>query len=449
VSRIPGGRGHFLWGSARELAAAPHVFPAELAWRCGGVASFRVLHRRVIAIADADLARQVLVTRQDRYQRSFHARSAQAIVGRGLLSTDGDFWLSHRRQMLPAFRRELLSRIAGITRDATLRLLEGWEARRRDGEAVALGAAMQELTIGVMGRALLSTELESEDAARFGAAVRDSLALLRARNNARLRPPLWVPSRANRRLANVRAVLDAFVLRHIDARAASERPAMADILDALLASRDGETGAAFDRAALRDETKTLFVAGFETTATALTWMLYLLARHPEVAAGWHEELDRVLGGRAPEWADLDRLPVARAILDEALRLYPPVYSLPRQCIAEDELGGHTVRPGTIILISIFGIHRSADWWPEPERFHPQRFAAGTDWKPHALLPFGIGKHACIGAEFAAAEMLIALALIGQRYRLALADSEPVGMVARITLAPAREISLQLLPRAAA
>src|SRR5205823_6477543 len=115
-----------------------------------------------------------------------------------------------------------------------------------------------------------------------------------------------------------------------------------------------ETGAAFDAVALRDETKTLFVAGFETTATALTWVLYLLARHPEAAAAWHAELDRVLGGRDPDWSDLDSLPATRAILDEALRLYPPVYGLARDCVAADELAGHAIHPGTTILISIFG-----------------------------------------------------------------------------------------------
>jgi cytochrome P450 len=449
VTTIPGERGHWLWGSAHALARAPHIFPAELGWRFGGLASFRVLHRRVIAVTDADLARQILVTRQERYRRSFHARNARAIVGSGLLSTDGATWLSHRRQMLPAFHRERLMRLGPIVREATLHLLESWEAQRRQAGTVALAASMQELAIAVMGQALLSTGLDSGAAARFGAAVRDSLAVLRARNNARLRLPLWVPTRANRNLVRTRGVLDRFVRGHIDTRATADRPGASDMLDALLTSRDPETGAPFDGSALRDETKTLFVAGFETTATALTWVLYLLARHHDAAARWHEELDRVLAGRPPDWPDFERLPVTRAILDEALRLYPPVYSLPRECAAEDELGGHRIRPGTIMLVSIFGIHRSPSLWPEPDQFRPDRFAPGARWPAHALLPFGVGKHACIGADFASAEMMMALALIGQRYRLALADPAPVEMAARITLAPAREIPLRLLPRAPA
>src|SRR6185312_6052730 len=178
VTTIPGERGHWLWGSAHALARAPHIFPAELGWRFGGLASFRVLYRRVIAVTDADLARQILVTRQERYRRSFHARNARAIVGNGLLSTDGATWLSHRRQMLPAFHHERLMRLGPIVREATLQLLESWEAQRRQAGTVALAASMQALAIAIMGQALLSTRLDSGAAARFGAAVRDSLTVL-------------------------------------------------------------------------------------------------------------------------------------------------------------------------------------------------------------------------------------------------------------------------------
>lgn len=442
--------GHWLWGNAREIARAPHEFPAEVGQHGGGIGQFRVLHRRVLSVSHAEYARHVLITRHEHYQRAQrYLDNIRTILDRGLISTEGPDWLAHRRQMLPAFRRERLSGLAGATHEATQSLMAGWEMERRAGRTIPLVAAMQELTMQVMARALLSTRLDGQEALQFSTAVREALAVMRARNNSWLRLPLWVPLDANRHLKRTKAVLDQFVLRHITARQTQAAAGTSDMLDSLRASRSPDTGRPFDDDELRDETKTLFVAGFETTAATLTWVLYMLARHPGIAAAWHDEIDRTLSGRAPEWSDLDRLHLTRAILNETMRLYPPVYNLPRVCIREDRLAGHAIRPGTITLISIFGIHRSAAHWPEPGAFRPERFMPGAKSDPHAFLPFGAGKHACIGADFARAEMMMALAMIGQRFRLALADSAPVGMAARITLVPDREVGLRVTPRAGA
>jgi cytochrome P450 len=446
VSRLPRERGHWLWGSAAALARAPHTFPAEVGWRHGGIGGFRVLHRRVVALTDPEHARQVLVTRQERYARTFHVRNARVLIGTGLLTTDGDDWLRRRRRALPAFRRDHLSALPRLVADVMARLLDEWEATRRAGKPVALNTTMQRLTITVMARALLSTEPDAADIAAAGQALGDGTLLLRARNTAPIRLPLWLPTDAHRRLKRARDVLDRFVARHLGARAESGNPGAADMLDVLKRARDPDTGAPIAPDELHDEAKTVFASGFETTTQALIWTLYLLAGHPAVAAAWHAELDRVLAGRAPGWAELGHLPVTRAVIDEALRLYPPAYTLPRQCVAADEIAGHAIRPGTIVLVSVFGIHRSAALWPEPERFRPERFAPGAPVPAHAFLPFGMGKHACIGSDLAGAEMLIALALIGQRYRLEPGDDAPVGMLPRITLVPDREIPLRLVPR---
>lgn len=448
--------GHWLWGNARELARAPHEFPAKVGRQGGGIGQLRVLHQNILSVSHAEYARQVLVTHHEHYQRARrYLDSIRSVVGRGLLSTEGPEWLAHRRQMLPAFRRERLSRLPNATHEAASSLMENWETERRAGRAIPLAAAMQELTMQVMARALLSTRLGEEQALRFGAAVRDALVDIRARNNTRLRLPLWIPLGANKRLMRTKRALDQFVLQHIEDRqkqagrqASRQADAGAlDMLDSLRASHSPDTGRPFDDGELRDETKTLFVAGFETTAATLTWALYSIARHPETASAWHNEIDKELNGRAPGWGDIDRLHLTRAILRETMRVYPPVYNLPRVCVREDRLAGHRIRPGTIVLVSIFAIHRSADYWPEPEVFRPERFLPGARFDPHAFLPFGAGKHTCIGADFALAEMTMALAALGQRYRFSLADPAPVGMTARITLVPDREIGLYVTPRA--
>jgi cytochrome P450 len=325
-------------------------------------------------------------------------------------------------------------------------VIQRWEAAAKTGDTVPVVAEMQRLSLSVIGRALLSTQVDAEDAARFGRAVRDSLRLARQRNTSWLKLPLWLPSRANRRLRETRRILDHYLAPRLEARASGAAPPSGDILDALLKARDPETSEPLPRQALLDETKTLFVAGFETTATALAWALYLLARHPEAAARWHAEVGQVLNGRPPAWEDLERLTWTGQVIRETLRLCPPVYSLGRQCVAEDELGGRTIRRGSLLLISVYGIHRAEEWWPDPHAFRPERFGPGETWPEHAFLPFATGKHLCIGASFAMTEMAVALALIGQRFRLALADDREVGESAQITLVPAREIPLRLAPR---
>jgi cytochrome P450 len=336
--------------------------------------------------------------------------------------------------------------VAPATVAATADLLERWEAARQKGEPVPAVAEMQRLSLAVIGRALLSTQVDADDAVRFGRAVRDSLRVTRERNTSWLNAPLWVPTRRNRRLHETREILDRYVGRHLEARRAAGECPRDDILQSLLQARDPETGEPLPHQALLDETKTLFVAGFETTATGLAWALYLLARHPEAAERWHEEIDRVLNGAAPTWEDLERLTWTGQIVRETLRLKPPVYNLGRECVADDVLDGCPIRPPTVVLISVYGIHHGEEWWPEPRRFRPERFAPGAAWPEHAFLPFAVGKHLCIGAGFAMAEMTLALALIGQRFRIALADEREVEERAQITLVPAREIPLCLAPR---
>jgi len=445
---IPRAGGHWLLGNAREMSGRAHRFPAEAGWRQGGLAPLRVLHKRFLAVTHPDYARQILVTRHDRYQRSSHNRNLGLLLGDGLLSTDGDLWLKRRRQILPAFRIDTLRRALGPVLAATNDLLARWETETRNGRDILLTADMQRLTLAVIGRALLSTDVNGNDALRFGQAVRDGQVLIRRRNTSAWNAPMWIPTRGNRRLREARAALDTYLDPYLQSRRTdvdSEKP-ITDMLDALLQARDPDTGEALPHDALRDETKTLFLAGFETTATALIWALYMLARHSEAADRLYDELDQVLGGNPPAYEDLERLTWTQQIVQETLRLYPPVYNLGRQCVTEDELGDHTVRPGTVLLISIFGIHRAAAWWPQPELFDPDRFAPGRDWPRNAYLPFAVGKHVCIGASFAINEMVAVLALIGQRFRFSLTDDRPVGEIPRITLAPEREIPLRLTPR---
>lgn len=443
TTAIPSFAGHWLFGSAAPFMATPHLLPAQAGLQHGGLAWFRILHKRFLAVTDADFTRQALVTRHDRYERSFHYRNGQAILGFGLLSTDGPFWLKRRRQILPGFRPDSLQRLVPVTRDATRAMLEHWERIRRDGQTIPVLADTQHLTLSIIGQALLSTEVGRENTERFGTAVRESLHLMRARNTSWFAAPLWLPTRKNRYLHGTRRILDDYVNGHIAERKGC--PVQHDILQTMRQARDPETGAGIDDAGLRDETKTLFLAGFETTATALAWALYVLAQRPALAEQIHDELQAALHGDAPDFDSLKRLPLTSAVVNETLRLYPPVYNVARQAVMEDEFNGRRIPRGSIVLFSVYGMHRDPGLWVDPDEFRPERFLA-ADWPRHAFMPFAIGKHVCIGNHFAVTEMTVALAMIVQRYRLTLADSRPVGMIGRITLAPDRDIALQLVPR---
>jgi cytochrome P450 len=322
-------------------------------------------------------------------------------------------------------------------------MLDHWEAARRDGNAVRVLDDTQHLTLSIIGQALLSAEVGRDNTERFGAAVRDSLHLMRRRNTSWLQLPLWLPTRGNRHLHMTKGILDDYVNDHIGRR--GDGTARQDILETMRRARDAESGTGLDHAALRDETKTLFVAGFETTATALAWALYALAQRPELAEQLNDELRQVLGGAAPDFDSIKRLPLTAAVVNETLRLYPPVYNVARQCVSDDEFGGRRIPRGAVLLLSVYGMQRDPALWHEPDSFRPQRFLDGN-WPRHAFMPFAIGKHTCIGNHFAVTEMTVALAMIVQRYRLRPADAAPVGMVARITLAPDREIALTLEPR---
>jgi cytochrome P450 len=242
----------------------------------------------------------------------------------------------------------------------------------------------------------------------------------------------------------VRQILDSYIERHLAAR--SEGFTGNDILDALMHVRDPDTGEGLSHEALVDETKTLFAAGMDTTATALAWTLYLLASHPEAAARWYEEVDRVVGSSAIEWSHLEKLQWLEQVVNESMRVYPPVYLVPRECIEDDEWDGRKIPRGSLMLISVFGLHRSESLWPQAEAFRPERFDPDRDWPKNAFMPFGMGKHICIGMSFAMTEMKVILAMIAQRYRLEYAESETVREVARITLTPSREVRVRLTPR---
>ncbi|HXA69128.1 MAG TPA: cytochrome P450 [Stellaceae bacterium] len=403
----------------------------------------RVLWQRYLIVNAPRGIERVLLDNAGNYVKSRVARRLiEPGIGRGLLTSEGDAWRRQRRTMAPSFDHRSLMSYAPAMTEAAAALLARWD-RLSDGAPLDIAAEMMRLTLKIIARTMFSAEADDigpiveEAVGRYQREVRPSLVDL-------LNLPDWWPRPDTRRWSHIfdrfDAVIDRLVRRETAAGGETK-----DLLARLLEARDAETGRPMDPRELRDQVVTIFMAGHETTAQALTWTWYLLSQHPAEEATFHAELERVLGGRAPRFEDLARLRYTRMVLEESMRLYPPAHTMSREALAEDEIEGHRVAKGSVVSIVPWVIHRHRLLWDRPEVFDPERFAPerAAERPRFAYIPFGGGPRICIGASFAMTEALIILAMLGQRYRLSLAPDAAVEPVGLITLRPRHGLPMRL------
>jgi cytochrome P450 len=425
-----------LLGTQRRLALG---YPGGL--------RYRVLHRTATMVASAPAIHHVLVTNAAGYRRSRQHDNLALTIGYGLICSDGAVWRRQRRLAQPVFGRPLLDRVVAITSERTAHLLDRWEAARVRGEPVEVVAEMREVTMEVIARVLFGEDLPAPTNV-FTDTVRVALDVAVRRNIMPLTLPVWAPTRLYRRLRRCRAAVDGFVYERIDERLA-DNAGRDDMLAGLI--RGYGDRAAGMRRELRDQVVTLFFAGFETTATALAWTWLLLGRDEQVSSRLRAELARVLAGRAPTLDDLAALPYLHQVVQESMRVYPPVYTLTRRAATGERIGDVEVRPGDNVVMPIHAAHRSAALWEEPGEFRPERFAAGklTRDQRHAYAPFGAGARKCLGAGFATAEMATVLAVAAQRVRLRPVPEHPVAVSATVTQYPTHGLAMRVEEVAAA
>jgi cytochrome P450 len=307
---------------------------------------------------------------------------------------------------------------------------------------------MMALTMEIVARALFSRDVAGS-VRELGAAI-DRLieGFGRPAVPDLLGLPEWLPRRRDPEARRALAYVDGVIYEIIRSRRAAP-DAADDLLGMLLDARDEETGEGMTDRQLRDEVMTLFAAGHETTAVALTWCWSMLARHPDVEARLHAELETALAGRRPGFDDLERLPYARMVVEETMRLYPPAYSLNRVALADDAMGPHRVRKGALVTVSPWVTHRNPRLWPDPLRFDPERFSPEAVRQRHryAYFPFGGGPRVCIGNAFALMEARLALAVLAQDWRLASPPgAPPPSPQARVTLRPREPLLMRPLAR---
>jgi cytochrome P450 len=434
-SRLPG-------GSLLAFSRDPLGFLTQLEREHGEVARFRGGGRDVFLLSHPELIHQVLVAEQRSFCKDRGLEMTKALLGDGLLTSEGELHRRQRRLVQPALHADRIARYAAAMARRTRALASGW----RDGQLVDVGREMMGLALGVVAETLFGADVAEEEVAAIGAALDEAMStftMARIPFHALLER---LPLPSTRRLRRARAVLDAVVRRMIAARRAAEPGD--DLLSTLLAARDGEGGAGMSEAQLRDEVMTVFLAGHETTASALTWTFHLLGRNPGVEALLHAELEAVLGARPPEPEDLPRLVWTERIVTEAMRLYPSAWTLARRALVPVAVRGYRIAPGSTVLLSPWVMHRHPRWFDEPLRFDPGRWTARRrEALPRFVyFPFGAGPRACIGERFAWAEAELALATVAGRWRLEPADDREVAPVARVTLRPGRPVRAIARPR---
>ena len=408
----------------------------------------RFFWRRTLLVNDPAGIRHVLLDNAGNYTKTLITRElVEPGLGQGLLTSEGETWRRHRRIMAPAFDHRSIVGYAPIMTAIAEDFRDRWTAQPA-GETLDVAREMMHATLLIIARTMFSSdsdaivEIVEHAVGRYQNEIRPGLLDL-------LGLPDWVPRPGRRRRAD--RALGAFnreIERLIAERTRQGAAGPRDLLGRLLAARDEETGSGMSRREIRDQVVTIFMAGHETTALALTWTWYLLALHPAAEARLHGELAAVLGGRAPGHDDLAKLPYTRMVIEEAMRLYPPAHTISREATDADSVGGHRIAPGTVILIAPWVVHRHRRLWETPERFDPERFApARSAARPrYAYLPFGAGPRICIGAAFAMAEAMLVLATLAQRCRLRLAAGHRVEPQGLITLRPRTGMTMTVEPR---
>jgi cytochrome P450 len=405
-----------LLGSLPEGLRDPLTLLARTHASHGDVALLRFGPFRYVLVNDPDAIQHVFVANHRNYVKSRSYRGLALVLGQGLVTSEGELWKRQRKLSQPAFHHQRLPALVEKMARATDEMLEDWSRRSADHEIDVHGEMMR-LTLRIVGQTLFSTEL-GDDANALGPAI--TVALVRANQQAEAVVPLptWLPTPGNFRFRRAKRVLDATVHRIIAER--REAPGdRGDLLSMLMSATDDGDARGMSDAQLRDEVMTLFLAGHETIATAMSWVWSLLSRHPEVAANVREEAREVLGGRAATVEDLARLSYTGWVVDECMRLYPPVWVIEREAIDRDEIAGYELRPGWVVSASPWTLHRHPGYWKDPDRFWPERFAAEhSDARPkHAYLPFGAGPRVCIGNHFARMEAKVILATVAQRFAI--------------------------------
>jgi cytochrome P450 len=408
----------------------------------------KMFGRHLFVVNDLAAIKHVLIDNAANYQKTeITRRILEPGLGKGLITSEGETWRQHRRTMSPAFDHRSIASYTPVMTRAAEELIAEW-AKVPAGTGIDVATAMMEVTLNIISRTMFSSDSDDivtimgRSAGRYQVEMRPNILDM-------LGWPKWLAALprfgvAKRTLGEFDRVID----RLIEERARDPGSGPKDLLARLIAARDEQTGGGMSAQEVRDQVITIFLAGHETTAMAMTWTWFLLSQHPAEEAKLHAELDTVLGGRVPNHDDLSKLTYTRMVVEESMRIYPPVHTMARQAVSDDTLAGRRIPKGSTVMIVPWLLHRHVKLWENPGRFDPERFSQerSATRARFSYLPFGGGKRICIGAAFALTEATILLATLAQRYNLRVVPGHPVEPQGLITLRARHGMKMLLTPR---
>lgn len=419
---ITGPKGLPISGNLLSFRRDPLQFLRTSAKAYGEIAHLRFGPKRhVYLLTNPDHIKEVLVSKQAHFRKGKGLQVARAVVGDGILTSEGEKHMRQRRLMQPAFHRERIAAYGGAMVRQGVELMREW----KDGEVRDIHHDMMKVTLAIITETMFGRSVK-EGADEIGHAIDIGLRYVANKASSFIDVPLSVPTRSNREFLESNETLDKTIYALIEERRSSGQTGN-DLLGMLLAARDEDDGKGMTDEQVRDEVMTIFVAGHETTANTMSWIFYLLATHPEAEQKLHDELFSVLGDNLPTVEDIPQLTYTNLIVQETLRLYPAAWTINREVVEPVEIGGHTYQPGDTLMMSQYVMHRDARFYEEPDSFRPERFAGDLLKRipAYAYFPFGGGPRICIGNNFALMEAALLLATIAQRYRMRLTSPDQV------------------------
>jgi cytochrome P450 len=439
TKRAPGPDGGFLGlKNAARLRENQIQFFTELLREHGEFVEFQLGPIRSFLINDMDALYQILIDQPEKFHKVKRTKDILGqFVGNGILLSDGAFWRRQRQLVQPAFHSQRVNNYARVMVERTMRLTSGW----KDGETRLISEDMRTLALNIVAKTLFDADT-TEVAQKVSVAMEVIQQVAKEKGTAAIAIPSWVPTPKHRywraAISELNAVVDRIIIERRNANVDK-----GDLLSMMLLASDEETGAKMTDQQAHDELMTLFLAGHDTTANALTWLFHIFTQYPEIEAKLVAELNSVLGGRPPELTDLHKLVYTEQIVKEVLRMYPPAWTFVREPAENVVIKGYHIPKGAVILISPFLIHRLPQYYSEPEKFMPERWVEGYERRipKTAYIPFSIGPRVCIGNIFALMEARLVLATVIQRWQLRHVDAASVVLDPQITLRPQKEIQM--------
>lgn len=441
----PGPKGYPLIGSFPALKKDPIGFFVKSVQEFGDLVRFNLGPWCAHLVSNPEHVKYVLQDNNRNYDRqTLGHKRIRAVLGNGLVNSDGAFWLRQRRIAQPAFHRQRIAAFASLVVKDTVDMLADWENYAETGQVVDIGEEMLTITLRIVAQALLDTDVNESGANVISEAVIVAMRHINYRITNPLSLPESIPTPGNLRFHKAVAALDKIVYGMILERRKTNIEKK-DFLSMLISACDEETGEKMNDEQLRDEVMTMFLAGHETTAGTLTWVWYLLSKHPVVTRQVRLELEEVLEGRLATFEDLPKLKYTNKVLKEVLRIYPSVWTFLRSAIADDEIGGYHIPAKSIMILSPYITHRDTRFWENPEEFDPERFTPErfSQLPRFAYFPFGGGPHLCIGNDFAIMEALLIIVTVLQKYQLDLLPGPLVEIEPLITIRPRQALAMQI------